>query len=642
MAGQGRNTTLSTVDRRSTRYRAPLLTGSSSTVAPRSGDITRPPPSRVAGTAAPGRHSAPRRQTGQAAWRPERAVTLAHIASLVGAFAFWAWSDRGLWFFGDEWNFLVGRGLSYAPTNPESIWFPHNEHWSTLPVLLWRATYSLFHLSTYWPYLVPVLVAQVVVMHLAWRVSLRAGADPWVATAAAAVLGFLGAGAEDLAWAFQIGFVGSVMFGLVALDLMDRPAADRRNGLLVWASLALLASLMCSTIGDAMVVGAAVLAFARFPWRRAVAVLALPVVAYVTWFAGVGHLGLTAHSDRFTPGTIAALPRYTWDGLSWALGRASNLQVAGPVVLVALIAWVAWHFLTAWRERPVLLALCAATLAFYLLAGLGRDISTGTPDVSRYVYVAIALLTPVIATALSAPRAPAVLRLGAIAILAITLIGNVGQAQTWVKARVALTSRLKTEVLTIGRLTAAGVPDVSGPNAAPISYFPNLSASGLALLQRSHLLPAAALTRADMVNGRALLAVGDWNGDNTTLLPKPLIAGHFQYLTQRNGTVVRLGDRCFSFSPARSGLPLQIWLRIPAAEAEAAVLVMAPPAPAGVSRYVAAVLVPRRGPSSTVPVELVVPPSGTGYLSDDAARAKLVLTWTEGSTLKLCGLSAPA
>ncbi len=58
---------------------------------------------------------------------------------------------------------------------------------------------------------------------------------------------------------------------------------------------------------------------------------------------------------------------------------------------------------------------------------------------------------------------------------------------------------------------------------------------------------------------------------------------------------------------------------------------MAPPAPAGVSRYVAAVLVPRRGPSSTVPVELVVPPSGTGYLSDDAARAKLVLTWTEGT-----------
>ncbi len=576
------------------------------------------------------------------AWPAGRSATLAHVATLVGAFTFWAWLDRGLWFFGDEWNFLVGRGLSYAPTNPESIWFPHNEHWSTLPVLLWRTMYSIFHLSTYWPYLVPVLVAQVVVMHLAWRVSLRAGAGPWVATAAVAVLGFLGAGAEDLAWAFQIGFVGSVMFGLVAFDLIDSPAAARRSGRLALASLALLASLMCSTIGDAMVVGAAVLAFARLPWRRAVALLALPVLAYLTWFAGVGHLGLAAHSDRFTLGTLTALPRYVWDGLSWALGRAFNLEAAGPAVLVALLAWVAWHFVRTLREQPVLLALCAATVAFYLLAGLGRDTSTGTPDVSRYVYVAMALLTPVIATALSPRRAPLVLRVGAIALLAVTLIGNVGQAETWVNARVALTSRLKTDVLAIGWLTAAGVPDVTGANAAPISYFPNLSASELALLQRSHLLPAAALTRADMVNGRALLAVGDWNGDNTALSLKPLVAGHFQYVTQRNSTVVSLGDGCFSFSPARSSSPLQIWLRIPAAETSAAVLVTAPPAPPSVNRYVAAVLVPRRGPSSTVPVELLVPPGGTGYLSDNAARAKLVLTWTEGSTLKLCGISAPA
>ena len=221
------------------------------------------------------------------------------MASLAAAFAFWAWLDRGLWFFGDEWNFLVGRGLSYAPTNPQSIWYPHNEHWSTLPVLLWRGLYSVFHLGTYWPYIIPVLLAQVLVMHLAWRVSLRAGADIWVATAAVAVLGFLGAGAEDLAWGFQIGFVGSVLFGLLAFDLLDRrPRPGWRQ--LVLASVSLVASLMCSTIGDAMVVGAAVLAFARLPWRRALAVLALPIFSYALWFSGVGRLGLSAHSDRFT------------------------------------------------------------------------------------------------------------------------------------------------------------------------------------------------------------------------------------------------------------------------------------------------------------------------------------------------------
>ena len=297
------------------------------------------------GRAAPGRHSARRRHSARhrlSTPPPERAATMAHMASLAAAFAFWAWLDRGLWFFGDEWNFLVGRGLSYAPTNPQSIWYPHNEHWSTLPVLLWRGLYSVFHLGTYWPYIIPVLLAQVLVMHLAWRVSLRAGADIWVATAAVAVLGFLGAGAEDLAWGFQVGFVGSVLFGLLAFDLLDRRP---RPGWpqLVLASVSLVASLMCSTIGDAMVVGAAVLAFARLPWRRALAVLALPIFSYVLWFSSVGRLGLSAHSDRFTLGTLTALPRYMWDGLSWALGRASNLQPAGVVILVVLIVWAIWN-----------------------------------------------------------------------------------------------------------------------------------------------------------------------------------------------------------------------------------------------------------------------------------------------------------
>ncbi len=150
------------------------------------------------------------------------AATAVHFVSLLGAFAFWAWLDRGLWFFGDEWDFLITRGLRYGPTNPESIWFPHNEHWSTLPVLLWRGLFSVFHLSSYWPYIVPVLVAQVGVMHLTWRLCRRAGVTPWVATAAVVLLGFLGAGAEDLTWGFQIGFVGSVLFGLLGL----RPAGQ--------------------------------------------------------------------------------------------------------------------------------------------------------------------------------------------------------------------------------------------------------------------------------------------------------------------------------------------------------------------------------------------------------------------------------
>ena len=131
----------------------------------------------------------------------------------------------GTYCFGRQWDFLVRRGLSYPPTSSRSIWFPHNEHWSTLPVLLWRGLYHFVHLSSYWPYLVPVLLAQVAVMHLAWRICKHNSVDPWVAMAAVALLGFLGAGPRTSS-AFQVSFVGSVLFGFVAFDLLDRPNTE--------------------------------------------------------------------------------------------------------------------------------------------------------------------------------------------------------------------------------------------------------------------------------------------------------------------------------------------------------------------------------------------------------------------------------
>ncbi len=145
-----------------------------------------------------------------------------------------------------------------------------------------------------------------------------------------------------------------------------------------------------------------------------------------------------------------------------------------------------------------------------------------------------------------------------------------------------------------------------------------------------------------MANARALLAVGDWNGANTALSPRPLVAGKFEYLKSRQGVVTSGGNGCLTFSPLGPGRPLQIWLRIPAGATSGSVLVETPPAPPGTTNYLAAVLVPRRGPSSSVPVELVVPRSGSGYLSDNAARAALVIAWARGTTLKLCGISAGA
>ena len=59
----------------------------------------------------------------------------------------------------------------------------------------------------------------------------------------------------------------------------------------------------------------------------------------------------------------------------------------------------------------------------------------------------------------------------------------------------------------------------------------------------------------------------------------------------------------------------------------------------GATDHLAALLVPPAGPISPAPVELAVPPGGTGYLSDNDPGADLLLLWDVGAPLELCGLS---
>lgn len=566
----------------------------------------------------------------------ERLATWAHLATLVGAFAFWAVMDRHLWFFGDEWSFLVRRGLWHWPGSQLGVWFPHNEHWSTLPILLWRGLYNVFRLGSYLPYLVPLLLAQVGVMHLAWRLCRREGTDPWVATVAVSVLGFLGAGSEDLAWAFQIGFVGSVLFGLLAFDLLDRRppsfATTRLDGL---ASVALLASLMCSTVGDAMVAGGAVLIFARRPWRRALSVLALPVVSYVIWFALIGHLGLRSHADQLTTSTVTGLPAYVWTGLSSALGQAFNLEAAGAAALVGLAAWVVWRAQHLWDEHPALLGLSTAAVTFYVLVALGRDALGDSETVSRYVYVAIAILVPVVAQVLGPATRALAPRLLVIGLLLATALGNVGQAQSYLATRQQLVDGLKTDTEATARLLAAGVQDVAGPAAQPIRFEPTLTPVVLASLQRAHLLPPAELTPLDMVNARTLLAVA--------LGSRHVTKGRLGLLGDSYAVASASTGGCSTFSPQSVSQPMQIWLQLLPSETSASVQVSSPPAAAGLTNYLAALIVPREGPSATNPAELAMPAGGLTYVSYNDPDAKLVLMWNVGTPLKLCGLgTAPA
>src|SRR5919201_1013643 len=101
------------------------------------------------------------------------------------------------WFFWDEWDFLAGR----TGGDLGDLFRPHNEHWSTLPILAYRALWWLFGLRTYLPYQALVVVLHLTVAALLRAVMRRAGVGPWIATAVASLYALLGAGNEDIVWA---------------------------------------------------------------------------------------------------------------------------------------------------------------------------------------------------------------------------------------------------------------------------------------------------------------------------------------------------------------------------------------------------------------------------------------------------------
>jgi hypothetical protein len=367
-----------------------------------------------------------------------------HALSLVAAAVILIRADVGRWFYSDEWDFVLQRGL-HSPQF--GLFVPHNEHWSTIPILIYRAIFSVVGIRHYWPYEVPLLVAHLLLAHVLWRVMRRSGSDVWIATALAAVFAVLGAGAEDLLWAFQIGFVGAVLAGYVELLLVDHDGCFGRRDVLGW--LAGVAALMFSGMGVPMTVAAVVCVWLRRGLRQAVLTAVVPATVFLIWFMAVGHVGFS--SDRDSESSISRMVHYAYVGLTTALGQASGISWAGGALAALLLAFLVWYGLRSGvkgRVAPVY-ASTAGALAMLAIDAYGRArFGVDEAKSSRYVYILIALLLPVIGLALS--RLLHRGRLAAVAAVPLAvalLIPNVSDLySSAAAARVRLTS-LKIRIL---------------------------------------------------------------------------------------------------------------------------------------------------------------------------------------------------
>jgi predicted lipoprotein with Yx(FWY)xxD motif len=344
---------------------------------------------------------APVDEAGPRAWTSERLALLVFVAVEVAALITVLVLGRHQWFTLDEWDFLAGRNAGSIT----DLFRPHNEHWSTIPILVYRALFHLFGLRTYLPYQLIVVLLDLTAAALLRTVMRRAGVSPWVATAAASLFVLFGAGFQDMIWAFQIGFVGSLVLGLTHMLLADHDGPiDRRDYL---GLLAGLAGLMCSAIAIPMTIAVGLATLLRRGWGVAL-LHTLPLAAcYAIWWFGIGRSYYHPHG---IPGGLSGLARFVWLGIRSSFESMGQLPGAG-IALGALLViglWVAWARAD-WRmlrtRAAVPGALLLGGIAFYVIAATGQgafDFGTGFASRSRYLQIFTAMALPAIAVAADA------------------------------------------------------------------------------------------------------------------------------------------------------------------------------------------------------------------------------------------------
>ena len=407
--------------------------------------------------------------------RPAFAV---HLASLAFAGALLLYLGRTFWFHYDEWDVVGNHSLG--------LFEPHNEHWSTLSYLVYRLLYPVFGLRQYLPYLAVVVILHLGVAHLAWRVLQHEGVGDWLATGLAAAFLVLGAGSENLVWAWQMGFVGSVFFGYLAVSLAatGRPSLAR-DGL---AAAACLAAVMCAGIGLVMVLVVAIATWLRRGWRPALVVVLPALLAFVAWYLAFGrHSGARTYS----PPTIAGSIAFLWVGLTATAEMASGLRFLGPLLVQAALGWAGWRAVQGRAASAVAIACVAGAAALFGLISLGRlQYGIESARQGRYVYVAAALLLPVAGMALQQLARTG--RIGVVAASLLVLWAGVHGARILVLAEAqhrAVTNNTRHLVLAAAaQLDANGVLPDPGSRPDPVAA-PTLTLARITEFKRDGSLP---------------------------------------------------------------------------------------------------------------------------------------------------------
>jgi len=337
-------------------------------------------------------HDAGDRSARWAAWTFAAVIALAVPVIL--------YQGRNQWFFLDEWDFLADRSAGSF----HDLLMPHQQHWTTFGILVYRALWQIVGLRHYWPYQLCLVTLHLTAAVLLREVMRRAAVNPWIATAAASLFAVFGAGRQDIVFAFQIAFTGALAFGLAHVLLADHDGPfDRRD--LIGLGFGLLA-LMCSAVGVTMAIAAGIAVLVRRGWRMAIAHTAPLAAVFVLWSLTFGRDAYGG--PKADLGDIATFVRQAFVSVFDGFGQLPGVGIGlGLVALVGIpLAVTRQTWATFRRLDGPTLGLAITAVVFMITTGYAR--AAGTADViaqasaTRYVHILAALLLPAVALAASA------------------------------------------------------------------------------------------------------------------------------------------------------------------------------------------------------------------------------------------------
>jgi hypothetical protein len=341
-------------------------------------------------------------------------VALAGLAS-VGLLVYTA---RKFDFYYDEWDW-VDRAAHWTPSD---YFVPHNEHWSTVPMLVYKVLLSTVGMRSHLPFVAAMAVTHALGGMVLFAVLRKRGGDV-LALALTVLFLFLGTGADDLDLAFQIGFDASLLFGLLGVALLHGSEVGRWRR--IGGCVALLLALASSGIGLFYLAAAGMDALLqRDRWRR-IWPVAVGLAAYLVWYEKFGKAGLSGDSPlslHTLKGLVEYVPAGVVTAVAGVFGRSASW---GSLVLPLFIGAAVLLYL---RFRPadsLLWASATGLVAQFVVTGMTRaQYGTLQATSTRYVVMAapfVMVIIAVLCARLPQPR-QAVPVVAVVALVA--LVGN--------------------------------------------------------------------------------------------------------------------------------------------------------------------------------------------------------------------------